>query len=165
MPSFPEQSAVYPTTPDKLLEAFKRLDTLLPNLIPSVFSKAHKLQGDGGAGTIAEYVYTPGRTLKVTTELFDEVGHIFHADFQLEGDWRYSCFKVHIQLVPGLLHGTTRVRYTFIYEPETAPPPLDIIAAAHPGVVALSAYLYDEHEFQRSLSASTESTKNLTETV
>ena len=109
--------------------------------------------------------FAAGRTLKVTTELFDEVGHIFHADFQLEGDWRYSCFKVHIQLVPGLLHGTTRVRYTFIYEPETAPPPLDIIAAAHPGVVALSAYLYDEHEFQRSLSASTESTKNLTETV
>lgn len=69
MPSFPEQSAVYPTTPDKLLGAFKRLDTLLPKLIPSVFSKAHKFQGDGGAGTIAEYVYTPGTHLPIARVL------------------------------------------------------------------------------------------------
>jgi hypothetical protein len=69
MPSFPEQSAVYPTTPDKLLGAFKRLDALLPKLIPSVFSKARKLQGDGGAGTVAEYVYTPGMHLPIVCVL------------------------------------------------------------------------------------------------
>ena len=99
------------------------------------------------------------------TELFDEVRHIFHADLQLEGDSRYSCFKVHMQLLPGLLDGTTRIRCTLIYEPETAPPPLDIIATAHPSVVALSAYLYAEHEFQSSLNVSIESSENRPETV
>ena len=109
--------------------------------------------------------FAAGRTLKMTTELFGEVSHTFHADLQLEGDLRYSCFKVHMHLLSGLLHGTRRIRCTILYEPETSSPPLDIIATAHPRVVALSASLYADLEFQSSLSASTESTENLTETV
>lgn len=60
MLSFPEQSSIFAAAPDIVLEAFKRLETLLPKLIPSVVSEVHKIQGDGGAGTIVEYVFAPG---------------------------------------------------------------------------------------------------------
>lgn len=106
--------------------------------------------------------FAEGRTLKMTTEVFDEVNHVFHFDLQLEGDSRFSSFKLHVQLFPGLLEGTTRSQWTFIYEPENAPPPLDIIATAHPCIVALSTYL---HEFQSRSSAGTESGESLAEKI
>lgn len=155
---FPEQSSILAANPDKLLETFKRLETLLPKLMSDVFREAMRIQGDGAAGTIVEFVFAPefaeGRSLKMTTELFDEVNHVLHFDLQLEGDSRYSSFKLHIQLVPGLLEGTTRSQWSFIYEPDNAPPPLDIIATAHPRIVALSAYL---QKFRSGSSVSAES--------
>lgn len=78
----------------------------------------------------------------MTTELFDEVNCVVHFDLQLDGDWRYSTFKLHMRLFPGLLEGTARNQWTFIYEPDNAPPPMDILAAAHPSIVALSNYLH-----------------------
>lgn len=157
MLSFPEQSSVFAANRDQLLESFKQLETLLPTIIPSVFSEARKIQGDGGAGTVVEFVYAPefadGRTMKMTTDVFDEVNHIFHFDFHLEGDSRYSSFKLHIQLVPGILEGTTRSQWRFFYEPDNAPPPLDIIAAAHPRIIALSTFL---QEFRTNSSSNAE---------
>jgi len=98
----------------------------------------------------------------MTSELFDEVNHVLHFDLQLEGDSRYSSFKLHVQLVPGLLEGTTRSQWSFIYEPDNARPPLDIIAIVHPRIVVLSAYL---QEFRSGSSASAESAECLVETI
>lgn len=57
---FPDQSSIFAVAPETLLEAFKRLEVLLPKVIPGVISDAHKIQGDGGAGTIVEFVFAPG---------------------------------------------------------------------------------------------------------
>jgi len=132
----------------------KRSDMILPSVLPHVFAKVERLEGDGGVGTIrivtlGDGVPGAGQTFKERVDVFDKATHTIEYTTIEGGDPRFTHTKFTIKFTPGKNSDSeTLVTWTCEYIPvdETVAPPEELKAFSDDGYRALEKYVKEHPE-------------------
>lgn len=129
-------------------------DKVLPKVLPHIFAKCERLEGDGGAGTVRVVTLgsaspAAGQTVKEKVEVYDDATHTVVYSTVEGGDPRFKHTKFTIKFSPGPDANSTTVNWCVEYTPvnDSVPAPEELKTFAESGMKAIEGYAKEHPNF------------------